>query len=81
MCPTGWFLPRAQGAEYLDETVGAILESGQIKKDDVLVRRQESAGVRMRQRPALPHHRRCPRTPLLLLRRHYGAVDLPGHEK
>ena len=37
MCPTGWFLPTAEGPEYLDQELGAIHEVGEMKKDGVLV--------------------------------------------
>jgi 2-oxoglutarate ferredoxin oxidoreductase subunit beta len=39
MCPTGWFLPTAQGPSYLDEELGAVHEVGEIKKDGVLIER------------------------------------------
>ena len=39
MCPTGWFLPTAQGPEYLDLQLGAVHEPGEIKKDGVLIER------------------------------------------
>jgi 2-oxoglutarate ferredoxin oxidoreductase subunit beta len=42
MCPTGWFLPTAQGPSYLDEELGAVHEVGEIKKDGVLIERKRS---------------------------------------
>jgi len=38
MCPTGWFLPTAEGPDYLDQELGAVHEVGELKKDGVLVR-------------------------------------------
>ena len=37
MCPTGWFIPTAEGPGYLDEELGAIHEVGELKKDGVLI--------------------------------------------
>jgi 2-oxoglutarate ferredoxin oxidoreductase subunit beta len=37
MCPTGWFLPTAEGPAYLDQELGAIHEVGELKKDGVLI--------------------------------------------
>ncbi|MCP4906844.1 MAG: hypothetical protein GY910_17870 [bacterium] len=37
MCPTGWFLPTAEGPGYLDQELGAIHEVGELKKDGVLI--------------------------------------------
>ena len=37
MCPTGWFLPTAEGPDYLDQELGAIHEVGELKKDGVLI--------------------------------------------
>jgi len=39
MCPTGWFIPTAEGPGYLDEELGAIHEVGELKKDGVLIDR------------------------------------------
>ncbi|MFK7898055.1 MAG: thiamine pyrophosphate-dependent enzyme [Myxococcota bacterium] len=37
MCPTGWFIPTAEGPGYLDEELGAVHEVGELKKDGVLI--------------------------------------------
>jgi 2-oxoglutarate ferredoxin oxidoreductase subunit beta len=37
MCPTGWFLPTADGPDYLDRELGAVHEVGELKKDGVLI--------------------------------------------
>jgi 2-oxoglutarate ferredoxin oxidoreductase subunit beta len=37
MCPTGWFIPTAEGPDYLDQELGAIHEVGEMKKDGVLI--------------------------------------------
>ena len=37
MCPTGWFIPTAEGPGYLDEELGAIHEVGELKKDGVVI--------------------------------------------
>ena len=37
MCPTGWFIPTAEGPGYLDQELGAIHEVGELKKDGVLI--------------------------------------------
>ncbi|MAG30144.1 MAG: hypothetical protein CL908_04520 [Deltaproteobacteria bacterium] len=39
MCPTGWFLPTAEGPGYLDQELGAVHEVGELKKDGVLIER------------------------------------------
>ena len=39
MCPTGCFLPTAEGPSYLDEELGAVQEVGEIKKDGILIER------------------------------------------
>jgi 2-oxoglutarate ferredoxin oxidoreductase subunit beta len=31
MCPTGWFVPTAQGPGYLEEVIAAVHEPGEIK--------------------------------------------------
>jgi 2-oxoglutarate ferredoxin oxidoreductase subunit beta len=31
MCPTGWFVPTAQGPRYLDEVIAAVHEPGEIE--------------------------------------------------
>ncbi len=37
MCPTGWFIPTAEGPSYLDEELGAVHEVGELKRDGVLI--------------------------------------------
>ena len=39
MCPTGWFIPTAEGPDYLDTELGAIHEVGELKRDGVLIER------------------------------------------
>ena len=31
MCPTGWFVPTAQGPGYLDEVLGSVHVTGELK--------------------------------------------------
>jgi len=33
MCPTGWFLPTAQGPEYLDRVLGSVHVVGELKRE------------------------------------------------
>jgi 2-oxoglutarate ferredoxin oxidoreductase subunit beta len=33
MCPTGWFLPTAQGPDYLSRVLGSVHVTGELKKD------------------------------------------------
>ena len=37
MCPTGWFVPTAEGPGYLDEVLGAVHKLGEFKVDGQLV--------------------------------------------
>ncbi len=37
MCPTGWFIPTAEGPDYLDTELGAVHEVGELKRDGVLI--------------------------------------------
>lgn len=37
MCPTGWFVPTAEGPGYLDEVLGAVHATGELKNEDRLV--------------------------------------------
>jgi 2-oxoglutarate ferredoxin oxidoreductase subunit beta len=37
MCPTGWFVPTAEGPEYLDTRLGAVHEVGELKRDGILI--------------------------------------------
>jgi 2-oxoglutarate ferredoxin oxidoreductase subunit beta len=39
MCPTGWFIPTAEGPGYLDEVLGAVHVTGEIKRDGVMLPR------------------------------------------
>ena len=36
MCPTGWFVPTAEGPGYLDEVLGSVHVTGELKVDGVL---------------------------------------------
>ena len=31
MCPTGWFIATAEGADYMDETLGQVHTMGELK--------------------------------------------------
>jgi pyruvate/2-oxoacid:ferredoxin oxidoreductase beta subunit len=33
MCPTGWFIPTAEGPEYMSETLGEVHIMGELKVD------------------------------------------------
>jgi 2-oxoglutarate ferredoxin oxidoreductase subunit beta len=35
MCPTGWFVPTAQGPEYMASVLGAVHVTGELKRDGV----------------------------------------------
>ncbi len=37
MCPTGWFIPTAQGPGYLDEVLGSVHVTGELKSGGKLV--------------------------------------------
>ncbi|MBW2232442.1 MAG: hypothetical protein JRH17_18800 [Deltaproteobacteria bacterium] len=37
MCPTGWFVPTAEGPEYLDQVLGSVHRLGEVKVDGKLV--------------------------------------------
>ena len=39
MCPTGWFIPTAEGPGYLDEVLGSVHVTGEVKRDGVLLPR------------------------------------------
>ncbi|MFP6640637.1 MAG: thiamine pyrophosphate-dependent enzyme [Myxococcota bacterium] len=41
MCPTGWFVPTAEGPDYLSEKLGSIFTPGELVRD----------GVRLEQKP------------------------------
>ncbi len=34
MCPTGWFVPTADGPEYLDQVLGAVHATGELRNGD-----------------------------------------------
>ncbi len=36
MCPTGWFVPTAEGPGYLDRVLGSVHATGELKNGDVL---------------------------------------------
>jgi 2-oxoglutarate/2-oxoacid ferredoxin oxidoreductase subunit beta len=36
MCPTGWFIPTSEGPSYLDEVLGEVHVTGELKVDGVL---------------------------------------------
>jgi 2-oxoglutarate ferredoxin oxidoreductase subunit beta len=31
MCPTGWFIPTADGPDYMDDTLGRVHTMGELK--------------------------------------------------
>ena len=33
MCPTGWFIPTAEGPDYMSETLGEVHIMGELKVD------------------------------------------------
>ena len=35
MCPTGWFVPTAEGPGYLNGVLGAVHATGELKNGDV----------------------------------------------
>ena len=37
MCPTGWFIPTADGPDFLNDELAAIHKIGELKRDGVLV--------------------------------------------
>ena len=37
MCPTGWFVPTAEGPGYLDRVLGAVHGVGELKRDGKLL--------------------------------------------
>ncbi len=38
MCPTGWFIPTAEGPGYLDSVLGSVHVTGELKRDGKLLR-------------------------------------------
>lgn len=41
MCPTGWFIPTAEGPDYLHETLGEVHVMGELKVDGVVKTTEE----------------------------------------
>ncbi len=41
MCPTGWFIPTADGPDYMHETLGAVHVMGELKADGVVKTTEE----------------------------------------
>ena len=41
MCPTGWFIPTAEGPDYMDETLGEVHIMGELKADGVVKTTEE----------------------------------------
>ncbi len=39
--PTGWFVPTAEGPGYLNDVLGAVHATGELKNGDVLVTTRE----------------------------------------
>ena len=35
MCPTGWFVPTAEGPGYMDDVLGSVHVTGELKVDGV----------------------------------------------
>ena len=46
MCPTGWFIPTAQGPDYLDQVMGSVHVTGELKRDGVFTPTSELATKR-----------------------------------
>jgi 2-oxoglutarate ferredoxin oxidoreductase subunit beta len=57
MCPTGWFLPTAQGPDYLSRVLGSVHVTGELKKDGRYVPTAE-----LRARAAADSARSTPRS-------------------
>jgi pyruvate/2-oxoacid:ferredoxin oxidoreductase beta subunit len=36
MCPTGWFIPTAEGPDYMNQTLGEVHIMGELKVDGVV---------------------------------------------
>ncbi len=41
MCPTGWFIPTAEGPGYMDDVMGAVHATGELKRDGRVTRTEE----------------------------------------
>src|SRR5262249_22790722 len=39
MCPTGWFIPTAEGPDYLDKVLGTVHAVGELKMDSTFIGR------------------------------------------
>jgi 2-oxoglutarate ferredoxin oxidoreductase subunit beta len=52
MCPTGWFLPTAQGPDYLSRVLGSVHVVGELKRDGRYV---PSSELRARAAGTAPH--------------------------
>jgi 2-oxoglutarate ferredoxin oxidoreductase subunit beta len=52
MCPTGWFIPTPQGPGYLDEVMGSVHVTGELKSGGKLVTTAELAEARKRSKKA-----------------------------
>lgn len=46
MCPTGWFIPTGEGPTYMDETLGEVHITGEIKSDGVVRTTEELMALR-----------------------------------
>ena len=58
MCPTGWFIPTAEGPDYMTETLGEVHIMGELKVDG---QRPHHRGAARRERPQAARSRRSPR--------------------
>ena len=59
MCPTGWFIPTAEGPDYMSETLGEVHIMGELKVDGVVTHhrgapRRERAQGTPRWKPSSP---------------------------
>ena len=48
MCPTGWFIPTADGPDYLHDTLGEVHVMGELKVDGVVKTTEELHGENAR---------------------------------
>ena len=49
MCPTGWFIPTAEGPDYLDRVMGEVHVSGDLKIDGRVTTTEERRAETERQ--------------------------------
>jgi 2-oxoglutarate ferredoxin oxidoreductase subunit beta len=49
MCPTGWFIPTAEGPDYLDKVLGSVHVTGELKVDGRYVSTAELAERKQRE--------------------------------